>query len=192
MTDEIREQLSALLDDELAHHEMQALLDRLQDDDDLHDSLDTYQLISDVMRGEGVRLSPAGIAGAIREQIKSEPAIIAAPARGHGSKFGSRVHHWAKPAVGAALAASVAVMAVYLFPQIQGVAGGDGVPIVASSANAPYHERTATRWKNLPGPKVESQLNRYLVDHNEFSSSGAMSGVAPYASFVTYDSNSSR
>ncbi|MES9900104.1 MAG: sigma-E factor negative regulatory protein [Sedimenticola sp.] len=192
MTDEIREQLSALLDDELAHHETQALLDRLQDDDDLHDSLDTYQLISDVMRGEGTRLSPAGIAGAIREQIKSEPAIIAAPAHGHVSKAEGRVHHWAKPAVGAALAASVAVMAVYLLPQIQGVADGGGVQIVASSANAPYLERTATRWKNLSGPKVESQLNRYLVDHNEFSSSGTMSGVAPYASFVTYDSNSRR
>ncbi|MES9857190.1 MAG: sigma-E factor negative regulatory protein [Sedimenticola sp.] len=189
MTDEIREQLSALLDDELAPIERAHLLGRLQGDTDLHDSWDSYQLIGDVMRGEGVRISPHGVADSVRERLKLEPAIIAAPASSSHSETEGRLHHWAKPMVGAALAASVAVMAVYLLPQMQGQADGNGVEVVASSASAPYLERTSTRWKNLSEPKVESQLNRYLVNHNEFASSGAMSGVAPYASFVTYDSS---
>ncbi len=191
MTDEIRERLSALLDDELAPDEIGPLLDRLHSDEDLPSAWDAYHLIGDVMRGEGVRIAPHGVAESVRERLKSEPAIIAAPAR-DGHRSPPKVNHWAKPVIGAALAASVAVMAVYLLPQIPGIMDDSGVQTLASTESPSYLERTATRWKNLSEPKVESQLNRYLVDHNEFASSRGVSGVVPYTSFVTYDSNSSR
>ncbi len=49
MTDEIRERLSALLDDELAPDEIGPLLDRLHSDEDLPSAWDAYHLIGDVM-----------------------------------------------------------------------------------------------------------------------------------------------
>jgi sigma-E factor negative regulatory protein RseA len=39
----------------------------------------------------------------------------------------------------------------------------------------------------LQKPKVESRLNNYLVNHQEFAPAGNMKGIMPYASFVSYD-----
>jgi sigma-E factor negative regulatory protein RseA len=52
----------------------------------------------------------------------------------------------------------------------------------------PYLVQSSTRWKNLSEPKVESKLNSFLIDHNEYAAPGGI-GVIPYANFVSYDSN---
>lgn len=191
MTDDIRERVSALLDGELVADEARSLFDRVEEREELQKAWGSYHLIGDIMRGEGRRHDSLGIADQVRQQISSEPAIIASPRR-KGGRQARPASRWARPAVGAALAASVAVMTVYLLPQLPLGAGGGGEQLAATPSDAPYLEISGTRWKNLSEPKVESQLNRYLVDHNEFASSSSMSGVIPYASFVTYDSNSKR
>ena len=73
MSDEISEQLSALVDDELGEVERPLLLGRLQRDAELREILGRYQLISEVMRGTG-QLSTLGIAERVRQALEQESA----------------------------------------------------------------------------------------------------------------------
>jgi len=191
MSKEIKEQLSAMLDEGCSSLERSQILDQLNSEE-LRQTWDRYHLIGDVMRGEGTRLSADGIADRVREQLEAEPAIIAVPRPGNSVETHP---YWLRPAAGAALAASVAVLAVLTVPQFMGTEPSGSpiqvatipVPISDDSQGRPLSPATGTRWKNLAQPKIESRLNRYLVDHNEYASPGGM-GVLPYATFVSYDS----
>jgi len=202
MKQQTKESISAFLDNELQKHEIGRTLDRVEGSDELRQAWGRYHLIGDIMRGEGVRVSAAGIADQVREQIDLEPAILAAP-RPRGKLFSGQ--HWLKPAAGAAIAASVAVITIVAVPRFSGVDpaletgqlaavpinGPAALPLQLASAPVPIDEHgrnRGTRWKNLQQPSVESKLNRFLVDHNEYAASGGISGIMPYATFVSYDS----
>jgi len=112
MTENIREEISALLDDELSQQEMSQILGQLNEQEQLRGTWDRYNLISDVIRGEaGGRASPS-LADQVRAQIDAEPAILAAP------KPVNTAPAWVRPLAGTALAASVAVLAVMAAPQL--------------------------------------------------------------------------
>ena len=181
MTNNPSEEISASIDDELQPDALADVIQKIKEDEALRGVWDRYNLIGDIMRGEGVRLSAGGVADRVRQQLESEPAIIAAPQ--------SEPRRWKRPAAGAALAASVAVAVVLTMPQPTEV-DPVSAPLQVVSAPQPinYREPTAMRWKNLAEPGVASKLNKYLVDHSEYASSGGMSGVLPYTSFVSYDS----
>ena len=121
----------------------------------------------------------------------NEPAIVAQPIPIKESKPQDRL---LRPlAAGAAVAASVAALAVFTLPRLTGESpAADPVQIV-SKAPVPvsYANQSGTRWKNLAEPALESKLNRYLENHSEYASSGGM-GVVPYSSFVSYDTTHSR
>ena len=194
MSDKTKEQISAMLDDECLPAERSRLLDRMGEGE-LRQTWDRYHLIGDVMRGEGVRLSGGGIADRVRQELEGEPAILAVPK----PERSSEPHpYWLKPTAGAALAASVAVLAVLTVPGFMDSAKqGNGVgvqvaestaPLAGGGGEPPALTVAGTRWKNLSRPEAESRLNRYLVDHSEYASPGGM-GVLPYATFVGYDSS---
>ena len=189
MSKEIREQISAFLDNELIAHEVERTLDRIGAQPGLRQAWDRYHLIGDVIRGEGVRLSSGGIADGVRQHIESEPTILSAPAPQRGWRK-QRPGQWMRPAAGAALAASVAAFAVMVLPEFT-ASTPETEPRQVARAPAPsgglFLERTGTRWKNLEQPGVESKLNRYLVEHSEYASARGMTGVLPYTSFVSYD-----
>lgn len=112
MTKNIREQISALLDDELSQHEMSQTVEQMSEQKQLRDKWDRYNLISDVIRGDaGERVAPS-LADRVRAQVDNEPAILAAP------KPVSAAPVWVRPLAGTALAASVAVLAVMAAPQL--------------------------------------------------------------------------
>ncbi len=198
MSNDPKEQLSALLDQELDPGQITGASSRIAGSDDLRGAWDRYHLIGDVMRGEGVRVAGRSVADAVREQIQSEPPILAAPKPQARTRPEAR---WLKPAAGAALAASVAVVAVYSLPRLTGTAPS-GAPMQVAQApvstpiqvaqapvsiNAETPRRSGTHWKNLTQPQLESRLNRYLVNHSEYASPGGMNGLLPYTSFVGYD-----
>jgi sigma-E factor negative regulatory protein RseA len=190
MTDEMKEKISVLLDGQLTGEEGESAIDHLKESEALRRSWDRYHLIGDVMRGEGVRISAGGVAGEVSRRLQEEPAIVAIPQR-RDSKTGiaSQRIGWMRPAAGAAIAASVAAAVVFTFPQVGDFSDGQPVQVASAPAPVSYKERNGTRWKNLAGSKVESKLNRYLVDHSEFASQGGITGVHPYTSFVSYDSS---
>ena len=114
MSNDTKEQLSALLDQELDPGQMTGVSRGIADSDDLRGVWDRYHLIGDVMRGEGVRIAGRSVADAVRERILSEPPILVIPKPQAPTRPEAR---WLKPAAGAALAASVAVVAVYSLPR---------------------------------------------------------------------------
>ncbi|WP_172838738.1 sigma-E factor negative regulatory protein [Solemya velesiana gill symbiont] len=189
MSDKQREQISALLDDELSSDQAAETLAGLREDEQLRSAWDRYHLIGDVMRGERVHVTTANVADKVRQRLESEPSIIAVPKSEQAAETGQRAPvRWLRPAAGAALAASVAVGAVMVSPHLTQISPeSEGITVATAPAPISLPQHSGTRWKNLSQPEVESKLNRYLVDHSEYASPGGMTGVLPYASFVSYD-----
>jgi len=194
MTNDTEERLSALVDSELSQAFTADTLSRLQQSQDLRKTWDRYHLIGDAIRGEGVRWSDEGIATGVRKRILAEPTIIGKPIPIDRPKnFRDRLR---RPLAGAAIAASVAALAVITLPRLTGeLPAADPVQLVSVPSTPPvpasYANQTGTRWKNLTEPALESKLNRFLENHSEYASSGGM-GVVPYSSFVSYDTTRSR
>ncbi|KIS38948.1 sigma-E factor negative regulatory protein, partial [Stenotrophomonas maltophilia] len=103
-----REQLSALVDGELGADEARFLLRRMEHDPELAGCQERWQLLGDVMRGQASALAPAGFSSAVAAAIAAEPAPQAAPRRQ------VRRSGWRAWGGGAALAASVAAVALFM------------------------------------------------------------------------------
>lgn len=103
-----REQLSALVDGELGAEQARFLLRRLEHDPELGGCQERWQLLGDVMRGQASLLAPAGFSATVAAAIAAEPAPAAEP-RQQVRRGGWRV--WGG---GAALAASVAAVALFM------------------------------------------------------------------------------
>ena len=199
MNEQTKEHVSAFLDNELNHGEIGTTLDRVEGSDELRQTWDRYHLIGDIMRGEGMRISAAGIADRVRVQIEREPAILAPSTPPRRALFREP---WMKPAAGAAIAASVAVVTLFAWPRLDAPDSGGSPQLAAVPVSQPRPAAVqlaaapqpiddfgdGTRWKNLRQPSVESKLNRFLVDHNEYASARGLGGMMPYATFVSYDS----
>ena len=173
MKDEIREQLSALLDDELSDAERPLLLGRLERDVQLRDCLGRYQLISEVLHGSG-QASTLGLAARVQRALEHEAPPRAAPAA-------AGIGGWWKAIGGLAVAASVTAVAVMsLHPagsKPESLASSGGTPV---TANAPAPQ---AQWK-----RIDKRLAGYLVNHSEYAASRGVQGVMPYVRVVGYDS----
>ncbi len=113
--DHNRQQLSALMDGELSPDEARFLWRRLQHDESLARSLSRWQLCGDILRGEACAPAPEGFARGVAAAIAEDPAD-AAPADGW------RPARWG---TGLALAASVAVVALFVARQAPQLATPD-------------------------------------------------------------------
>ncbi len=175
MNDEIREQLSALADDELNELERPLLLGRMQRDSALRECLGRYQLIGEMMRGTG---TSAGLGIAKRvQQAMADDAPMKVPHK----------DHWWKPLAGLAVAASVALVAVLAVTTVRN--DDAGAPVVAanettSPGTALASDSPELRWDRIE-PQVEKRLSGYLVNHSEYAASRGFQGVMPYARVVS-------
>lgn len=107
-----RERLSAMLDGALSADETRFLLRRMQHDDDLADSWQRWQFYGDALRGDAGRALPADFAQRVGRAIADDAARVAAElAAAEAPSAGGRrpLLRWGG---GAALAASVALVAV--------------------------------------------------------------------------------
>lgn len=108
--DHHRQQLSALMDGALLPDEARFLLRRLQHDEELAGCWTRWQLCGDVMRGQASMLLPTDFAQRVAQ------AIVADAGAGT-TRRGSAASTWAHWGGGAALAASVAVLALFVTRQ---------------------------------------------------------------------------
>lgn len=120
------QQLSSLMDGELSLDEARFLLRRLQHDEELSGRFERWQLCGDVLRGQACAPAPIGFSQRVALALAAVPASAeAAPAR-RGS--------WARWGGGAALAASVAAMALFVARQQVPEDGAvPSAPLVATS-----------------------------------------------------------
>ncbi|MEO6520018.1 MAG: RseA family anti-sigma factor [Pseudoxanthomonas sp.] len=105
------QQLSALMDGDLAPDQARFLLRRMQHDTDLRGCLERWQLCGDALRGHGQAPAPAGFADRIAAAIAVEPVLA------HAKRASARSRNTLARWGGGALAASVAVIALFMVRQ---------------------------------------------------------------------------
>ena len=186
MKDEIREQLSALVDDELTELERPLLLGRLQRDTGLRACMGRYQLIGDVIRGGVTQASGLGIANRVQRALNQDRDVTLQSMADRRLTPPPR-EFW-KPLAGFAVAASVALVALF---SIQSLQQGRVAPVVASHVTTTPAQlavsRDASQWDRIDRSQVEQRLNGYLVNHNEFAARNGMQGVSPYIRIVGFE-----
>ena len=164
------ERVSALMDGELNESQMSQDLAHLKEHPDLVECWDTFHLIGDVLRGEGM-LSAACRHG-IMEKLASEPTVLA-PRRTAGKKL---VTYALSAAASLAAVAVVGWLAFFNNPLPPPTDIAEAPPTVVSPA--------------VPSPQLASvpsdgTMNEYLIAHQEYSPSTAIQGLAPYIRTVS-------
>lgn len=189
MSEQERELVSMFADDELDGHMQSRLIDRLANDDELRARLAGYRMIGDCLRGESIYFSGTELADRVRAQLAEEPTVLAPSP--------NPIPRWWQPAIGGALAASVATAALILAPQLLGTntpptslpqfaqtPAADTLPTMVPQLVTEIDE--TSRWRRLQ-TRPGDRLSRYLIDHNEFAGRAGLQGPAIHASFVSYD-----
>jgi negative regulator of sigma E activity len=125
-----RQQLSALVDGELAADEARFMLRRLEHDADLSACQERWQMLGDTLRGQACAPAPmdfsAKVRAAIATDVKQNGPVQMTPQR--PARRG-----WMRWSSGAALAASVAAVALFMArEQLPGEALPD--PVIATTA----------------------------------------------------------
>lgn len=133
------QQLSALVDGDLAPDQARFLLRRMEHDTELRCCLERWQLCGDVLRGQARAPAPAGFADGIAAAIAAEAArpatgVASSRHRGNLAKWG-----------GGALAASVAAIALFVVrQQVPEEAPVQATPTMASHTPASNNEAGPT------------------------------------------------
>ncbi|MCG6901021.1 MAG: sigma-E factor negative regulatory protein [Gammaproteobacteria bacterium] len=172
MKEKLYEQLSALVDDELADGEQDLLLRQLGADAELRERLARYQAISDAMQSHLPSRLEVGFHKVIQAALQDEPAVQVEWPRFAGLF---------KPLAGFAVAASVAVVAVLSLQSVHDEIN----PQTASVASAPDYLRAEL--KAVPNTERTPQsLDAYVVNHNEYA---VNRGMLPYVRLVGHEMN---
>jgi sigma-E factor negative regulatory protein RseA len=181
----MKERLSALMDDHLDGASCDECLEQLNKDPELRERWALYHLIGDTLRGTTAHTLPSSF----RDRLTAEPTVLA-PRRAPHRSVGRSAWHYALPA--AAGVAAVALVGWLALPQLQPVSGpiASSAPVTATttlSAAPAGRDRPGTPAAAVP---VASDMGDYLIAHQRFSPSSAMSGVAPYVRTVSEPSQS--
>lgn len=177
MNEQLRDQISAFLDDELPPGESELLVRRIARDPAIHLTATRYLLIGQTLRSETAgdplaftrllnRRIEAGEEGTL-EPVDEEASIPAA--RGNATR-------WWRTASGAAAAAAVALIAIV---SLQNVTRDDGIePAVMATttpAAAPARATAASADSGgafpLPTTQPPIRLTNYLMSHGEVAGS---------------------
>lgn len=155
-----REQLSALVDGELPVEEARFLLRRLEHDSALSACQERWQLLGDVLRGQACAPAPVDFAERVRAQLAAEPAAVAPAAAAVAAPRQARASGWRRWGGGAALAASVAAVALFMSrEQLPGPAPLDApTTVIASQAELPAPTPTPTPVPAQPGLPVDAAV----------------------------------
>lgn len=186
MTQDIKQDLSALMDGELSRDATRFLLRRIGSDGVLRATWSRYQTVRLVLRRQQEAPSAPGFADAVMARIAVEPAVR----RGQALR-------WLKVAGGGAIAASVAVVALMVsrpvlqLPQTP-PAMTESRPAVAPVAvdnflqPTPLYAQPAAFGDSDTGAPVDidPRLQSYLIRHYEATGGNGRSGLAPYVLLV--------
>ena len=150
-----RETLSALFDGELPGDAMRFALKRLDHDAGWRDTCGRWQMIGDALRGEAMTAAPSGFAASVMRTLQAEARATAAaastPAAPVGVVSGASRLRWLG---GAALAASVAMVAVLAVRPFSGTTASAPESQVAAGVSAPAD--TAPVEARAPAPVPSS------------------------------------
>ncbi len=201
----MKEQLSALVDDELSEFEERRVLQALDRDPQLRGAWQRYHLIRAALVNELDHVPSPASTERLSARLAAEPAIRARRS----------IRQLPRIATGLAIAATVAGVAIFGLQTLSPPPTATRtVSIAAPSASAPASavspkpaaplvaggravesgaaiqtvRSASTRW-DTPEPKDEHMLDVYLVQHSEFASAGMRGMLPPYARVVGYSAD---
>ncbi len=128
-----RQQLSALIDGELPADEARFVVRRLQHDEELAGCHERWQLCGDILRGRVCMPAPADFGERVRQAVAAETQR-AEVARASDAAGGRRAWRWGGSA---ALAASVAAIALFMTRERLPDAAPAAAPVQVASSSAP-------------------------------------------------------
>jgi negative regulator of sigma E activity len=167
--DSQNELLSALLDDELTAEELASFSNAFANDKALRGQMARYQQISQALQQQTTPMVDASpITERVHNALLDEPVVLAPfQAKTRQRQMPSGVK---RVALGAALAATVAVIAIGLMPQLSPLQQALQPQYAATPAPQATFANASTQqaWDTLQ-PAVRQQLGRYLAEHNEFA-----------------------
>jgi len=204
MADNLDEKVSALVDGELPHDEVDQLVMALKQDKDHQTSWRHYHLISDALKNNLPDKLPEDFVSRVSLALESEPHHVSPPHR----VVKQPAFH--RPTLGFALAASVAAAAFLGLgwnnlseigtnqgPAMVADVASNAVPGTVPSAlvSAPVNGVPVVSYTKVHGkqwdverPDVISKLNNYLLNHDQYSfAAGVRSGVLPQVRIVGYE-----
>jgi len=172
MSDPVKEQLSACLDGELPEAELDLLLKQLGRDPHLRLTMGAYARVGEVLRAERPVTASAGFAARVSAAIAAETLQVEAPT---ALRLSAGALRWFKPAIGVAIAAGVAAMAVFLVQpslapssQVAQITVPDSeVEAAQAAAQSSYIVPTNTASTAFV---PAARLTNYVVAHSEYSS----------------------
>ncbi|MBL0028019.1 MAG: sigma-E factor negative regulatory protein [Rhodanobacteraceae bacterium] len=186
MSDEtVREQLSSLMDGELAPDSARFLSKRLGNDPELAATWERWHGLRDSLRQQGT-LAPIDFCARVREAIDADEGMGALEARGPGRIW--------RGVAGGAIAAGVAVFALMLGGPV--TTPEQAVPVEATLASvAPVTTSDLTpNWRLSPvadrqsfvlaQPQLNDEFDGYFVDHGLANGSAGALGIVSYVPVV--------
>lgn len=163
MTDQIREQISALLDGELAEGETGLLVRRMERDAELRRVFANYVLAGESLRAPGGVVASRGFAARVVAALEEGDAT-AVPA---SLRVAPAHQRWKRPLAGAAVAAGAALAAVLL---VQPEGERDQfVRRDAALATVPAQVAMIPAGGASPTPAQSQRLAGYLVAHGQYA-----------------------
>jgi negative regulator of sigma E activity len=165
MNDQIRMQISAFVDGELPDAEADLLLRRMSQDAELRKKAAEYLDVGRAMRGE------ASVRGIERLQERVAASISDKPLVEEEAPAEDSAARSMRPLIGVAVAASVALIAIF------GLQVTPGVDTTNSVANdATVADVTEEPGYTVPQP-VDEQLKQFYLSHGESSSELGANGM---------------
>lgn len=162
MTDQIREQMSALIDGELPRDEVGLLVRRMAREAELKRAFGNYVLAGESLRAPGGVLASPGFAARVSAAIgEADMAELAAPLAPVRARIG-----WRRPLAATAVAASAALAAVLLVQpdggEPQQFAERSGAPGTLPVVSLPVGGSS-------PTPGENQRLAGYMVVHGQYA-----------------------
>jgi len=166
MTDQINDQISAFIDNELSADETALLMRRFERDNEARARAMRYTLIGSSLRGELLEPHPS----VLRQRISAALSGNATPSAPRAREPWK--DRWARPLLGLGIAATVAIVAVGTLRSLNeaslapgNVAPNGGLPLTASSEAYVVPQPTDPSRVGAP-----IRLTNYLMHHGEFAS----------------------
>lgn len=189
MSEQKREQLSAFVDDELTH-EASSTINTLLEENDARETWARYHLIGDSLRGH-LPERIEDIADKVSRAIASQPTTLAPPKISPNRQSLSLM----KPAMGFAIAASVAAVAIFNVQQAKQIPETGQAVIAQASviADAPSLAPPQLVTQQNEHPEVyqyqrpDHRMSRYLVNHSEYRANTGVGGMPAHVRMVAND-----
>lgn len=184
MSEQLHEQISAFVDGELPEHETELLLRRLERDPELQRAYARYVAMGAALRGEPLGTRSSKLLERVRTAVAQESAQHGKHAR---PVFNRR---WMRPLAGAAVAATVATVAILGVQQLQpaddtspqqvAAVPATSTPLIGSAQSTEPPSYTVPAFSPERRGVPAARLTNYVLAHSEYSTLGprnVLSGV---------------